>query len=201
MTRPPCFPGLMAVSRAVVYCCSAFWLFGFMETGAITGIRFIPFLLFGLICWLLYSLFLRTPRSVPVIVAFGIGLWAAGSAVLLWKCAVLPGIISTLLSLAAVAAVVFRSAQLCMEPLSAAQSISALERCTAFFIVFLWLQGAIGIPSAYSLPLLAASLLSLVTILYLRLASGQDSSGQWVRGLIAVTVLLLMVVTVSNKAG
>lgn len=191
----PLFPGLIAVARAVVYCCSAFWLFGYAKTQQIIGIRLLPFLAAALLCYLLLRLFLRTPRPLPAVVGAGVLLSAGSCALLIWRFAELTSPLSLCLSVAAVGAVVFRSIQLCIYPVTAAQSISALERCTAYFIVFLWFQGAVQLPSGYSLPLMAASLFSLVAVLYQRLAAGSEADGsrKWVRGLMAVAALLLLI--------
>jgi len=194
----PLFPGLIAVSRAVIYCCSAFWLFGFVETQQIIGFQLVPFLSAAILCFLLLRIFLRRPRTLPAVVGVSLLLAAASYAVLLWKFSTFVGPLSLCLSIVFFGAVMVRIVQICTNPLTAAQSISALERCTAFFIVFLWFQGAMDLPTGYSLPLMAASLLSLVAVLYQRLAAGSEADGsrKWVRGLIAVTALLLLITAV-----
>ena len=190
------FPALVAVARAVVYVCSAFWLFGFVETQQIVGFRLIPFLIAGLLCCLILYGFLRRPRPLPAVVGLGVLLTAAVCAVLIRHFSVFTGPLSLFLGIAFTAAVVARAVQVCMVPITAAQSISALERCTGFFLVFLWFQGSAGIPSGYSVPLMVMSLLSLVAVLYQRLAAGSegDASRRWLRGLIIVAAVLLLVV-------
>ena len=191
----PLFPGLIAVSRAVIYCCSAFWLFGFVETQQIIGFQLVPFLAAAILCFLILRFFLRRPRPLPAVVGVSIALATASCSVLLWKFSAFSGPLSLCLGIVFFGAVVVRTVQICTNPLTAAQSISALERCTAFFIVFLWFQGAMDLPTGYSLPLMAASLLSLVAVLYQRLAAGSEADGsrKWLRGLIAVTALLLLI--------
>jgi len=196
MTYPALFPGLVAVARAVVYSCSAFWLFGFVETQQMIGFQLFPFLTAGLLCYLILHLFLRRPRPLPAVAALGVLMTAAVCAVLIRYFSVFAGPLSLFLGVVFTAAVVIRAVQVCMVPITAAQSISALERCTGFFLVFLWFQGSAGIPSGYSVPLMVMSLLSLVVVLYQRLAAGSEgnSSHRWLRGLIIVAAVLLLIV-------
>ena len=191
----PLFPGLIAIARAVVYCCSAFWLFGFVETQQIIGFQLVPFLAAAILCYLILRAFLSRPRPLPAVAALGVSLGGISAAVLIWRFSTFSGPLSLCLGIVFLGAVVIRAVQICTHPITAAQSISALERCTGFFIVFLWFQEAIGLPTGYSLPLMAASLLSLVTVLYQRLAAGSEADGsrKWLRGLIAVTALLLLI--------
>lgn len=191
----PLFPGLIAIARAVIYCCSAFWLFGFVETQQIIGFQLVPFLAAAILCYLILRAFLSRPRPLPAVAALGIFLGGISAAVLIWGFSTFSGPLSLCLGIVFLGAVVIRAVQICTHPITAAQSISALERCTGFFIVFLWFQEAIGLPTGYSLPLMAASLLSLVTVLYQRLAAGSEADGsrKWLRGLIAVTALLLLI--------
>lgn len=191
----PLFPGLIAVSRAVVYCCSAFWLFGFVETQQIIGFQLVPFLTAAILCYLVLRAFLSRPRPLPAVAVLAIVLGGVSATVLIWKFSMFSGPLSLCLGISFLGAVVVRAVQICTNPITAAQSISALERCTGFFIVFLWFQGAMNLPAGYSLPLMAASLLSLVAVLYQRLSAGSETDGsrKWLRGLIAVTALLLLI--------
>jgi len=196
MTYTALFPGLVAVARAVVYSCSAFWLFGFVETQQMIGFQLFPFLMAGLLCYLLLYGFLRSPRPLPAVVGAGVFLTAAVGTILIRRFAVFTGPLSLCLGVVFLAAVIIRAIQVCTAPITAAQSISALERCTGFFLAFLWFQGSAGMPSGYSVPLMVMSLLSLVAVLYQRLAAGseRDTSRKWLRGLIAVAAILLLIV-------
>ena len=64
-----------------------------------------------------------------------------------------------------------------------------------FFVVFLWVQTVSGMDAVYSVPLLGASLLSLVVVLYQRISSvGGDTGRSRMRGLVIVAVALAGIV-------
>lgn len=197
MTNDSFFPGLAAAARNVVCWCSFFWLFSMIEDNEVHGLRLLPFLAAGVACYLLCRAFLRVPRSIPALVGLAAGLTAAVSILLLWKCSDLSGFWWSVFSVTAVASVVVCNIMNCTEPPAAAKSISAMELTTSFFVVFLWVQTVSGMDAMYSVPLLGASLLSLVVVLYQRISSvGGGAGHSRMRGLAIVAAALAGIVAV-----
>ena len=194
MSRDAFFPGLVSVVRIVILWCSAFWLFTMTEYGEICGVALGPFLLFGICSFLILWFFLRQPRALPALMGLGTGIALVGGGVLLWRYSTLPGIFGLFFGALAVITVVYSGVRACTEPPAAAGSISALEGTTLFALVFLWVQTANGMDPMYSVPLLAASLLSLLVVLYQRLSSVGGTSGRSRgRGLLVVGGALVVI--------
>lgn len=191
------FPGLAAAVRNVVCWCSFFWLFSMIEDNEVHGLRLLPFLATGVACYLLCRAFLRVPRSIPALVGLAVGLTAAVSGLLLWKCSDLSGFWWSVFAVTAVAAVIVCNIMNCTEPPAAAKSISAMERTASFFVAFLWVQTVSGMNAVYSVPLLGASLLSLAVVLYQRISSVGGGTGRSrMRGLAIVAAALAGIVAV-----
>lgn len=110
--------------------------------------------------------------------SLGTGIALVGGGVLLWRYSTLPGFFGLLFGALSVITVVYGGVRACTEPPAAAGSISALEGTTLFALVFLWVQTATGMDPMYSAPLLAASLLSFLVVLYQRLSSVGGASGR-----------------------
>ena len=194
MSRDAFFPGLVSVVRIVILWCSAFWLFTMTEYGEIYGVALGPFLLFGIVSFLILWFFLQQPRTLPALTTLGTGISLVGGGVLLWRYSTLPGIFGLLFGALAVITVVYGGVRACTEPPAAAGSIGALEGTTLFALVFLWVQTATDMEPIYSIPLLAASLLSLLVVLYQRLSTVGGSSGRGRgRGLLVVGGALIVI--------
>lgn len=197
MSREAFFPGLVSVVRIVILWCSAFWLFTMTEYGEIYGVALGPFLLFGICSFLVLWIFLRQSRSLPALVGLGTGIALAGGGLLLWRYSTLPGFFGLLFGALSIITVVYGGVRACTEPPAAAGSISALEGTTLFALVFLWVQTANGMDPMYSVPLLAAALLSLLVVLYQRLSTVGGASGRGRgRGLLVVGGALVVIAVV-----
>lgn len=194
MSRDAFFPGLVSVVRIVILWCSAFWLFTMTEYREIYGVALGPFLLFGIGSFLILWLFLQQPRTLPALMSLGTGIALVGGGVLLWRYSTLPGFFGLLFGALSVITVVYGGVRACTEPPAAAGSISALEGTTLFALVFLWVQTATGMDPMYSAPLLAASLLGFLVVLYQRLSSVGGASGRSRgRGLLVVGGALVVI--------
>lgn len=194
MSRNAFFPGLVSVVRSVILWCSAFWLFTLTEYQEIYGVALGPFLLFGVCSFLILWFFLQTPRTLPALTGLGAGISLVGGGVLLWRYSTLPGFFGLLFGALSVITVVYMGVRACTEPPAAAGSISALEGTTLFFLVFLWVQTADGMDAGYSVPLLAATLLSLLVVLYQRLSTVGGPAGRGRgRGLLVVGAALALI--------
>lgn len=190
MDRNAWYPGLAAVLRAVLCWCSGLWILTTAEQQTLAGIHVGAYLIFGAVCYGFFSLFLRQPRSVPVLAAAGGVMTAAGSGILLWKFSTLTGFGFHVLAVLSVAAVVLRSVYSCLKPIPAANSISALELTTLFLLFFLFVQNVSGWAFSYSLPLLAASALSVSIVIFQRLSDVDSSGHRRARGAAAVLLML-----------
>ena len=188
------FPGLAAVLRSVCGWCSAFWLFTANRSGGIEGVRLFPFLLGSAAVYVLIRLYLRRERSMLSLVVLCAVLGTLLAAVL-WICfTTFTQAGAWFFVILAVGATVYSAARACVEMPSAAGSLTAMELTTLYFLVFLWIQSALGLETVYSLPLLSAVLVSLVEVCYLRLSGAQHNrkSGLFVVAAVLAVFFALM---------
>jgi len=195
MGRNVWYPGLVSVVRAIACWCSAFWLFSMVENGVgPRGIALGPYLLFGLLCFLLFGWFMRKPRSLPLLVGVGTAASAVGCVVLLWRFGDLSGFAAYFIGVVSVISVVVLCVHIWLEPPAAAKSISALEGTAMFFIFFLWAQMIFELSFWYSVPLLAATLLSMTVVIYQRISTVSGTDRSRLRGIAIVLVMLAVIV-------
>ena len=196
MERDPLFCGLVSVSRSVLCWCSAFWLFTLSGQDGPQSIGLLPFLIGSAVVFLLVRRFLAQERSLLSLIAISVAAGNVLSVVLIWKCSNLRTGTGIFFGLIAVGTTVYLGVRSCMETTTAARSITSMELTTMFLLAFLWFQASVGVSSLYSAPLLAAVLLSLVEICYLRLSNSQNAVGRHhvlliVAAVLAVIFLLL----------
>jgi len=197
MGRNVWYPGLVSVVRAVLCWCSAFWLFSMTENRTEpTGIAIGAYLAFGLLCFLFFTWFLKKPRSLPLLVGSGAVASIAGCVVLLWRFADFNGFAAHFIGVVSVISVVVLSVRCWLEPPAAAKSISALEGTAMFFIFFLWAQMIFELSFWYSVPLLAATLLSMTVVVYQRISTVSGADRSRLRGIVIVVVMLAVIVAV-----
>lgn len=139
---------------------------------------------------LLIRWFLSRERTLLSPVLFSITLGAALGLGLIWKCSNLRSGAGIFFGLVAVGTTVCMGVRSCMEPPTAVGSITSMELTTLFLVVFLWFQTGLDLHAVYSAPLLAAVLLSLVEICYLRLSNSSGGTGRH-HGLLIVGAVLV----------
>lgn len=189
MEHNPLLYGFVAVSRSVFCWCSAFWLFTLADPSGLLGFDILPFWVGALLCFLLVRWFLSHERSLLSVILFATVLGAALSVLLIWKFSNLRHASAIFLGLVAVGSTVYTAVQRCMEPPTPMRSITTMELTTLFLLLFLWLQASSGRSALYSVPLLAAVLLSLVETSFLRLSNSSGDTGRQHGVLILAAVL------------
>lgn len=192
MEHNPLLYGFVAVSRSVLCWCSAFWLFTLADPSGLLGFDLIPFLAGALLCLLLVRWFLSHERSLLSVIIFSAAIGAALSVLLIWKFSNLRHGSTIFLGLVAVGSTVYIAVQRCMEPPTPAGSITAMELTTLFLVLFLWFQASSQRSALYSVPLLAAVLLSLVETSFLRLSNSSGDTGRQ-RGVLILTAVLAVI--------
>lgn len=195
MERNAFFPGLAAVVRWVACWCTAFWLFTLTSPDGPQGIRFLPFLIGALLCYLILRRFLTKPRTVHALTALGVGLTAALSSVLLWKFSDLSGLVPRLFCLLAVGTTVYTAVSVSLETPAAAKCISGMELTTLYFLVFVWAINMADLDPLYLLPLLLSLVLSLLVVPYQRLLNSSNAHGHH-RGVVIVAAVLAVILLI-----
>ncbi len=199
MNNDSLFGGLVSVTRCTICLCSTFWLFSYVNLDYVAGIKLLPFWGMSIAVFLILKAFLLKPRSQNSLIAFACILFAAETAAILLFFFELEGRIPTAFAIISVGIAVILSVIRCIEPVSHAKTLNSMELTVVYFIFFLWAQTAEAIEPGYCIPLLFASVLSIIDVMRMRISGidNKDPSSRIKSTAVAIVVLAATLIPIA----